>query len=625
MRKSFALRVFCFHYLVIAVPLLINSFFFFHRSFSESIERARGDLKETTEYRAITITELAPVPETFLRDTSYFLNLSEGVDEKTTRSLKDLSDIVQVLFYVLEIPSTPSDSFKVISASDPDWVGREIPNSYKLQTLISRGYGSFFRYLKPSLEKQELTYVEGEVIKKNEVPTAVLFAFSLVKEGLDRLLDSKRDVGIEFALLGEKGSIIDSSKHDLMGNYFDPLSEQDREEIIHSEHLGQIKLANAPLETVKSPEGFSDFMFGKEHYIAYRVDRPENGFSLITFAPKKQFLQASLKHLIIFYVNFTLYVICGAILAYFLSLWISRPLRQISTLMEQAKKGDYTGRFIPQTFGSEINLLGHRYNTTLEALLLNMKRAEDEHVARMTYQKELELGREVQENLLSATTDGVEALSIATRYLPAKEVGGDFYCIEKQGDDAIWFVVGDASGKGISSCIFALAARSLMRSYATQYDKVETICSMTNDAFLQDTGDSGMFVTALMGLYFPKTGKLSYYSCGHVPGIVRKKNGTLITLEHKGMALGLLESEGYRADEIELEKGDLILFYTKGLIDGENERHQYFSQERIKDLLQHRKWETVDEVVNGFTSEFTQFTSNETQEDEVVIMAIEIL
>lgn len=201
---------------------------------------------------------------------------------------------------------------------------------------------------------------------------------------------------------------------------------------------------------------------------------------------------------------------------------------------------------------------------------------------------------------------------------------GIFYCVESHQAGHYWLVVGDAAGKGISSCLYSLVVRSLIRSYGILYNDVGKVLSETNNAFLEQTGDSGMFVTALMGEYDASSGVFSYYSCGHTPGLIKRQDGAIELLAHSGMALGLLESTEYQVDQVKLGVGDTVIFFTSGLIGGVNEKNQYFSEKRLRELLQQRKWISSQEIVNGLVSEYQAFIGSASQEAEVVIVTMQI-
>ncbi len=624
MRRSFTIRVFCIHFLVLALPLLVDSFLFFQNFYDEAIEHARSNLREEVYFRVLTLGEIQPVYPEILKDLIYLLDLNqEKIDpKKVDQTLKGLSDLEGGSnFYILGLPKEGSNEFPVIASSNEATEGHVVMSYLEMHKILEQGEGGFVRF---GTKSDRLLLFVGESIVFEKLPVGLIVSVSDIQDGVEKILKPDKHPHIDFVLLNQDNIALASSMPSLVGQYVGALTPKRRKELIETNQLGDIKLANKPVEQLKSaPHGFVDFEFEGNAYIAKRMNVPNMDMALVAFSAKKQFFAKAVNHFILIYITYAVILIVGAILAFLLAHWVSRPLRQLSHVMGEANEGNLEARFHAQPFGFEINLLGSMFNETLNVLLKNMKLAEEERVQRETYQHEVNIGREVQQNLLMTDFPTVNDATIAAIYREATEVGGDFYCIEKK-EENLWFAIGDASGKGISSCLFALSARSLMRSYASLYEDVGDILAHTNSAFLEDAGDTGMFVTSLMGMYYPEKKELVYYSCGHVPGIVRKKNGKLVTLEHSGMALGLLESHGYQSNSLQLEHGDLVIFYTKGLVEGVNSRHQYFSERRVRELLQHRKWQTADAAVGGLQEELATFIGSTPQEHEVVIIALAI-
>ena len=348
----------------------------------------------------------------------------------------------------------------------------------------------------------------------------------------------------------------------------------------------------------------------------------------MAFASKEEFFGVAVSHFLLIYTIYGLILIIGGGITYWLSLWISRPLRQLSFLMGEVSRGNLDVRFSEEPLGFEINILGRIFNSTIDNLLENIQQAEDERVKKETYQRELAIGRQVQQSLLPSKIPEVKGAEVAGIYLPAVDVGGDFYGYlskkDASGEDVLIFGVADAAGRGISACLYSLSTRSLFRTYGTLYDDVGEILSMTNNAFILDAGDTGMFVTALFGIYHTESKIFTYYSCGHVPAIVRRSDGHLVTLAHSGMAMGLRESTPYSTDSIQLESGDILIMYTDGLLEAVNEKHQNFSDRRLRHILQTKQWQSAQEIVDCITAELQEFTRTTPQEEEVIIVALKI-
>lgn len=634
-RQSFTLRVLVISFLLLALPLLIDSFIFFKTTYDDSIKDAKHKLKEIANFRIFSLTEIHPVKQILFRELDYLLNLSDrlknGEQAGLNEKLSEIADVAGNLnIFVLDMGK--EGKYKILASSDEKRVGTYFSGYAQLNEAIEEGEGSFSRYIySEKSDAYDPTIFLVRVIKTKEgKPVGILMVSADAKEALEASLETieeARDISI--AVLDKDGIAFIATHPEMEGEYFDPLSLQQRQRIRESDLLGEIQLASQPLNIIKGEDPpYFEFVFKGAVQIAYRAYAPNNVFSVVVYAPKEVFFGKAVRHFLFLYIVYAIVLVVGGGITYWLALWISRPLRQLTHLMGEVGEGNLNVRFKEEPLGFEINILGGIFNNTVDNLLENIQRAEDERVKKEAYQRELSIGREVQQSLLPSKIPTIQGAELAATYLPAKDVGGDFYSYlskkTKDGEDVFVLTVADAASRGIYSCLYALSARSLFRTYATLYDDVGEILSHTNNAFLADTGETGMFVTAFSYLYHTSSKSLSYYSCGHVPGIVRRADGHLETLVHAGMALGLVESTPYTSASIQLNSGDVVLLFTDGLLEAVNDKNQHFSQRRLNNSLQTRGWKSAQEVIEGVTEDLRKFTGSVPQEEEVILVALRV-
>lgn len=635
-KQSFTLRVLVISFLVLALPLLIDSFLFFQNSYDDTIHEAKTDLREAANFRTFTLTEIQPIKQVLLKELIYLLNLGDQLPATDTNRLnQQLAEVAHIggEFELFLLNLSKGDEFKIIAASSELFVDTFFTSFRRLDQVVDTGEGNFVRYIYDQEEKRYIPYVFlARVVKSNQTgePAAILMARAEIEEELGSLLSTNGEKNkIDFAILNADGIVFAATDSNLTGNYFDPLTSVRKKEILESSQLGSRSLPLKPIPVIKGEDPpFFEFIFADQVQIAYRSFISDFGISVIAYSAKEEFFAKAVRHFLFIYSLYGVILVIGGGVTYWLSLWISRPLRQLSYLMGEVREGNLDVRFEKQRFGFEINILGEIFNNTLVTLLENIQKAEDERVKKEMYQREVAIGRQVQRSLLPSQVPKISGAEVAGTYLPANEAGGDFYGylsrLSSVGEEILMISVADAAGKGISPCLYALSARSLFRTYARLIDDPADILSRTNNAFIADTGDTGMFVTIFAATYHAQSKILSYYSCGHIPPIVRRADGSLIHLEHSGIALGLKESKEYAADSIQLASGDLVLFYTNGLVEAINASRQPFSEKRLRQCLKNQKWTTAGQVVEGLTAELQSFTGSASQSEEVTIVALKI-
>src|ERR671910_1492705 len=143
-------------------------------------------------------------------------------------------------------------------------------------------------------------------------------------------------------------------------------------------------------------------------------------------------------------------------------------------------------------------------------------------------------------------------------FLPAREVGGDFYDFFGLEDGGLGIVVGDATGKGVPAALVMASARSMLRAVAQASDSPGDALRRVNDPLATDIPPN-MFVTCFYAILDPNSGSLTYANAGHdLPYLWH--GGDCEELRARGMPLGLMPGMGYEEKEIELDVGEGVFF-----------------------------------------------------------------
>jgi len=190
---------------------------------------------------------------------------------------------------------------------------------------------------------------------------------------------------------------------------------------------------------------------------------------------------------------------------------------------------------------------------------------------------ELEIGRRIQAGFLPAVLPQPQGWCIEARFVPARQVGGDFYDVFVVRDGRIALVVADVCDKGVGAALYMALFRSLIRAAATYGAAMPPIAGRddaallhtirtTNDYIADVHGDSNMFATAFVGLLDPADGGLRYVNAGHDPPFV-VRGGALERLPRTGPALGLFAGTSFEVAETRVAPGEHLLVFTDGVTD----------------------------------------------------------
>jgi len=380
------------------------------------------------------------------------------------------------------------------------------------------------------------------------------------------------------------------------------------------------------MDTIEKKEELSFWHArGKDVHIGIIFPIRNAQFSLLVEIPK-HVLISYIEDEVFFLLILSLGIIfilgtCGAVL---LIRRFSRPLRNLSHVIEEVGKGELQSRYSRDILGFEFNLLGESFNRTVDSLIVHMKEAENQKLTKELFENELKIGYEIQKAILPRTMpSGVFESAIG--FLPAKEVAGDFYDLFQKSDHEFIIAIADASGKGISACLYSLSCRSMLRTSSTIHKELSDILQATNRLFCLDSGDTGTFVTAWVGLYDTRTRRLQYSSCGHPPVLLKRKEGTIEKLATPGIALGVISPTEVSVSSTELQNGDLLFLYTDGVVEAHNEKHQGFGLQRLTETLRALEEKSSQEVIDTVTSQLRQFEKNTPQYDDQTLLAVRIL
>ncbi|MDX8431012.1 MAG: SpoIIE family protein phosphatase [Candidatus Algichlamydia australiensis] len=348
----------------------------------------------------------------------------------------------------------------------------------------------------------------------------------------------------------------------------------------------------------------------------------DTGYQLL-FAIGSDFAFFSFDHFIrmlIFF--FGALMLIGFPLAYLFTKRFSKPLKDLSEVMTLVGKGKTHYRYEPDSYGFEINHAGLIFNEMIDTLLHAQREGEEQRVANQTLSKELEIGQEVQQSLIPQTLPEISGLQMVARYLPAKEVSGDFYDLFQREDGKWLIVMADISGKGIHACFYALLLRSMLRSFASKNADLAEIVQQTNKLFALDTAPHGVFATVWLGIFDPTSFSLTHLNCGHPSAYILRTGDKIEELNNRAISLGVTELTDLPIQTTELQPGDQLFIFTDGLSEMHNLKNGLFGEERIKEFLIQKSDLSFEDFIADLFEELAWFSEGAPQHDDLSFLLI---
>jgi len=236
-------------------------------------------------------------------------------------------------------------------------------------------------------------------------------------------------------------------------------------------------------------------------------------------------------------------------------------------------------------------------------------------------ERELQMARDIQQGLLPSEMPVAEGYEVCVRWRAAREVAGDFYDVFTLPDGSLGVVIADVSDKGAPAAMFMAVARTMIRSHAhSGLSPVETL-SRTNDLILEDA-DSGMFVTAYHSI-FNADGQSIHVNAGHNPPVLfRHKTKKMAFLPRGGRAIGWFPNNPLEAGKMELNPGDMIIYYTDGLTEAENPDGDFFGEGRLQEIIAEAYELPIDELGDFILQEVDDFVAGAPPFDDLTLVIV---
>ncbi len=277
----------------------------------------------------------------------------------------------------------------------------------------------------------------------------------------------------------------------------------------------------------------------------------------------------------------------------------------------------------PRLFeAAEIELA--RTLTNQAAVAIEKARLYEATVAR--YEQELEIARRIQQNLLPRIVPKVSGLRLEGVCHPAYEVGGDFYDYVLLPDRRLGIVVGDVTGKSLPAAMVMALARNTIRSELANQPGLAAAMTTASRWLYQDI-QRGTFVAAVQALIDPEDHVMWLVNAGQTAPLLLRAGQTdfLWPVEAGGLPLGTQPDTTYGQAQVQLQSGDILLFYSDGIVEGANTAGEMFGFERLGAALQRLSLgRTPAQIIEGLLTELEDFVGKAEQRDDITLVVVEV-
>ncbi len=235
-------------------------------------------------------------------------------------------------------------------------------------------------------------------------------------------------------------------------------------------------------------------------------------------------------------------------------------------------------------------------------------------------ERELQIAHRVQSSLIPKEIPQISGWEFSARWIPAREVAGDFYDFITSDEGKLGLVIADVVDKGMPAALFMAFSRSTLRNNVLRLPTPKDGIAEVNKLICADSV-YGMFLTLVYCLIEPDSGEVTYVNAGHNPPLLyRSDKDEILDLSRTGIPLGVTEEASYDQESSTLNSGDFILFYTDGICDAVNSQGEEFGMERVRRVLLDNSRGSADEILAALERTSIDFTGSTAPFDDITIM-----
>lgn len=238
------------------------------------------------------------------------------------------------------------------------------------------------------------------------------------------------------------------------------------------------------------------------------------------------------------------------------------------------------------------------------------------------YEEARRTAESYQRGLLPTEAPRLPRVGMVAHYVAAagrRAVCGDLYDFVPLPDGRVALVMGDVVGTGPEAVSDAALTRYTLRSFAGQIRDPAKLLQWMN-AHLRSQSSPERFVRLVVGVLDPERATLTYSNAGHVPPVVfRAADRSVEWLEEGDMALAIEDDVRYKAGHVELEPGDMVVFYTDGLTEAPRAGRP-FGQGKFSDIVAEWGIGTPGELVQAIRRSVDSWVDGELRDDLALVV-----
>lgn len=260
--------------------------------------------------------------------------------------------------------------------------------------------------------------------------------------------------------------------------------------------------------------------------------------------------------------------------------------------------------------------------TSQAAISIENARLYQQEIQQQLINRELETAHAIQASFLPDTIPQYEGWDLGARWIPVRNVAGDFFDFYRLDDGRLAMVIADVSGKGIPAALFMALSVTVLRFGMSINLPPDEVTRRANELIIADQR-SRMFATTFVAYVSLDTGETQFSSGGHNPALLyRAAAQECEWVSASGVAIGIFKDADFVLDHVQMDVGDILVLYTDGITEAINNAEDEFGEDRLEALLIENADLPAQSLADRILDEVHVFAEDQNLADDATLLVL---
>ena len=235
---------------------------------------------------------------------------------------------------------------------------------------------------------------------------------------------------------------------------------------------------------------------------------------------------------------------------------------------------------------------------------------------------DLERAKTIQQLALQHDLPEDPRIKFTTHYVPHAIVGGDYYAIEKLGEDFYGLMLADVMGHGIAAALYTMHLSSLWNRHRSLLCRPAEFAAKLNNELVKVVKTDESFATAVCGLIDLQYGVFRFAGAGGPQVLRMRADGTYKCFETSGLPLAIMEDAQYDEARIELQEGDRLLLFSDGALEISNAAGEMLGLDGLIGMLKQQGYPAADLQMEALEEDLLKYSNCIRLADDLTLIEV---